>query len=158
MKKGFVFIELIVVLAVVGSLIGLAVTNVTGLRSRASMTGVVETLVSDIKTQQTKAMSDTVEAGVVQPGYGVRFEAGRYVLFRGTAYSANDASNFIITLDPTLSFSVIDLPNSSLVFASRSGEVIGWIPDASSVLLYESDTQEAKTFQFNQYGVISSIQ
>lgn len=158
MKKGFVFIELVVVLAVVGLLIGLAVTNVTGLRSRASLTGVVDTLTSDLKTQQTKAMSDTVEAGIVQPGFGVRFETNQYVLFRGTAYNASDTSNSVIALDQGVTFSVINLPNSSLVFASRSGDVVGWESSASTISVYESDTHETKTFQFNRYGVIATIE
>lgn len=146
-KRGFVFIELIVVLGILSVLISIAVVSISNSRRRATLTASVDTLVSDIKSQQTKAMTGLSDEGV-------RFETTHYVLFDGATYSSSDPSNFTVPLDERANFSVINVPNARIVFASRSGEILEFSPQEHSVTLTQLDSNDTKTIQFNRYGTI----
>lgn len=155
--KGFVLIELIVALALFGALIGVSSINLLGSRNAATLSSTVDGVASDLSSQQTKAMSSAT-AGAGATAYGVRFESGRYVLFHGPSYNSSDPSNSPISLTGGTTFSVINLPNASVIFASQSGEVVGFIPAANSVTVYQAANFTSKTFYVNQYGVVSSVQ
>jgi type II secretory pathway pseudopilin PulG len=156
-SRGFVLIELAVVFGMIAVLVGLTTVNIFGARRKASLTATIDTLVSDITSQQTKAMSSVVSSGVVPFAYGVRFDANQYTLFQGLAYNPSDTANAVIALDPRVTFSAISLPDSSVVFASQSGEIIGFVPASNSITVNQIDSGEIKTIQLNRYGVITSI-
>jgi len=156
-NRGFVLIEVIVVFGMMAVLIGLTTVNIFGIRRTASVTATIDTLVADTRSQQTKAMSAAVQNGVVPPGYGVRFDTTQYTLFKGLVYTPTDTSNAVVPLDPRVTFSTISLPNNSIVFASESGEIVGYATSSSSVSVRQSDSGQVKTIQFNPYGVITSI-
>jgi len=156
-QHGFVLIEIIVVFGLIATLITLTSLNVFGSSRKATLTGTIDTLVSDIKSTQTKAMSATVQGGVVPLGYGIRFGTNQYILFSGLTYNPTDTSNAIVPLDSRVLFSAISLPDNSVVFASQSGDVAGFSPTANSVTLNQIDSGEVKTIQFNRYGTITGI-
>lgn len=156
-KRGFVLIELIVVFGMMAVLIGMTVLNVFGSKQKASLTGVVDTLVADLRNQQTKAMSGVTQSGVGQSGYGIRFAANQYTLFNGTTYTSSDPTNVVITLDPRITFSSIQLPNNNVIFASKSGEFIGYSAASSALTAQQIDTHETQTIHFDHYGIITSI-
>lgn len=154
--KAFVLIELVVVLAMIGGLIGLTVINVFGSRHSASLTAVTDTLISDLTTQQNKAMSSVINGGAVASSFGVHFDANRYVLFEGSVYNPGASSNSQVPLDPRMSFSPILFPEGNVIFASRSGEIIGYVPGSDRVTVTLLDNVNSKTIQLNRYGVIVS--
>jgi type II secretory pathway pseudopilin PulG len=156
-KNAFVLIELIVVFGMLAVLIGFTTFNIFGAQKKANLVGMVDTLVTDLRSQQTKAMTAISTSGVVPLGYGIRFEDARYILFQGLTYTVSDTSNIVIPLDTRATFNSIQLPNSSIVFASQSGEFVGWTSGLHSVSLHHIDSGETKTIQVNQYGVISAI-
>lgn len=156
-KKGFVLIELIVVLAMIGSLIGLTVINVFGARSKADLAAITDTLVSDLSTQQSKAMSAVVNELSVASSFGIHFEQSRYILFRGSAYNQSDTSNSVIPLAQGVEFANILFPSGNVIYASRSGEIVGFTSGADRVTLRLLNNTETKTIQLNRYGVITSI-
>lgn len=156
-RTGFVLIELVVVLGMVALLIGIAANNIFGSRNKALLGGVVDTLTADIRSQQTKAMTGVTQGGVPTPAYGVRFEPTQYILFSGLTYNPADPTNSVIALDSGVTFSTISLPNSSIVFALKSGEFIGFATASSSLSIREENSGEVKTIQFNPYGIITSI-
>lgn len=155
--NGFVLIELIVVFGMMAVLIGMTTLNVMGSKQKASLTGVVDTLVADSRSQQTKAMSGVTQNGVSQSGYGIRFAANKYTLFKGTVYAVGDATNVDVPIDPRITFSSILLPSSSVVFLAKSGEFMGYATASSTLTIKQIDTNETKTIQFNHYGTIASI-
>jgi prepilin-type N-terminal cleavage/methylation domain-containing protein len=155
--KGFVLIELIVVLALFGALLGMTSINLLGAKNTATLSATVDGVVSDLGSQQTKAMTSTT-AGAGAAPYGVRFESNRYILFRGAQYNASDLSNSSVGLDARTTFSVINVPNASVVFASRSGEIIGFNPSQASVTVYQQNSLASKTIHINQYGIVTSVQ
>ena len=102
-------------------------------------------------------MTGTIENGKVQNGYGLRFELTRYILFRGASYNASDTTNAVVPLDSRVTFSTISFPNGSIVFASKSGEIVGYASASSSLTVSQLDSGEVKTLQLNHYGIIASI-
>ena len=156
-KRGFVLIELIVVLALFGALIGLSSINLLGSRNSATISSTVDNVTSDLSSQQTKAMSSTTSAGGATP-YGVRFESTRYILFHGSVYNPSDSTNSVVPLSGGTTFSVINFPNASIIFASQIGEVVGYNPSASTVTVYQPGNFASKTIVVNQYGIVTSVQ
>jgi prepilin-type N-terminal cleavage/methylation domain-containing protein len=149
-RQGFVLIELIVVLALFGALLGMTSINLLGAKNSATISATVDQIVSDLGSQQTKAMTSGP--------YGVRFELNRYIMFRGSVYNSSDTSNSSVLLDARTSFSIINLPSASVVFASQSGEIAGYDPSRASVTVYQQNSMVSKTILINQYGIVTSVQ
>lgn len=156
-KTGFVLIELAVVFGILAVLIGMTTINIFGSRQKASVTATIDTLVADLRSQQTKAMSGTIDSDGILPAYGIHFDTNQYVLFRGASFSAILSSNAVNPLDTRVNFSNIFFPNGNVVFASRSGEFIGFMSGTDSITVNQIDSGESKIIQLNRYGVISSI-
>jgi len=155
--KGFVLIELIVVMAMLAVLTGMITVTTLGSQRRAALTSTVDTLVADLRSQQTKAMTGVTSGGVIPAGYGVLFQSDRYSMFQGASYSASLTTNAPVIIDSRVRFSSIKLPNSSVVFASKSGEIVGYNAQSNSVTVNQLDSTFSKTIYFNHYGVITSI-
>lgn len=156
-KRGFVLIELIVVLALFGALIGMSSINLLGSRNSATLSATVDQVTSDLSSQQTKAMSSTT-AGAAATPYGIKFAPTQYTLFHGSVYNSSDTSNSVVPLSGGTTFSVINLPSASIIFASQSGEILGYNPSQASVTIYQPSNFASKTISINQYGVITSVQ
>jgi type II secretory pathway pseudopilin PulG len=156
-NTGFVLIELAVVFGILAVLIGMSTINIFGSRRKATVTASLDTLVADLRSQQTKAMTGTGDSGGLPPAYGVHFETNQYVLFRGASYSAALSSNAVIPLDSRVNFTNILFSNGNVIFASRSGEYIGYELGHDAVSVRQIDSGDLKTIQINQYGIISSI-
>jgi len=146
-EMGFTLIELIVGMTIVLTIFGLTFINFTPLPSRTSSSASSFTILSDIKAQQTRAMSGDAE-GAVQSDYGIHFENTSYTLFTGPSYVPGASGNFSVEFtDANLSFTGVTFPNSSIVFAKGSGETI-----PGSFEITNSLTGEVKTFNLNKYG------
>jgi type II secretory pathway pseudopilin PulG len=159
MKKrlGFVLIELIVVMDMLGLITGMLTVSLLGSQRRAALTATVDTLVADIRSQQTKAMTGSSTGGVIPAGYGILFQSDKYILFQGASYSGSLTSNAPVVVDSRVTFSSISLPNSSIIFASKSGEMVGYTDQLNSVTVNQVDSNFSKTLHINRYGVITSI-
>ncbi len=157
-QRGFVFMELIIVFAIVAILVGIAVVNILGSKRKASLTGTIDPLVADIRSQQTKAMEGAIVNGAIEPAFGIYFASNQYVLFNGAAYKSSDNTNSVVPLDSRVTFNTISLPGNVIVFASKSGEVVGYATNSSTLSLKEIDSGETQTIKLNHYGVITSVQ
>jgi Tfp pilus assembly protein FimT len=155
--RGFVLIELVVVIGMLALLIGFATTNLLGADRRASLTATIDTLIADLRSQQTKAMTGISVGGVTPLGYGIHFEQNRYTLFQGLTYNASDTLNSVISVDTRVQFSDIALPNASVVFLSKSGEMNGYNSELDNVTVHQLDSNQLETIRLNRYGVITSI-
>jgi len=156
--KGFALIELIVVIGMLAILLGFMTINIFGVQKRTVVTGTVDTLVADFRSQQTKAMTGVTSGGSTTPtSYGIWFASDRYILFQGTSYNPNATTNSVIILDPSVTFGSISLPNSSVIFATTSGEIVGYNAQLNSVTLSQTDVNMSRTIHVNQYGVITAV-
>ena len=154
-QAGFTLPELLIVMGIMAILLGFITPNLLHFRQRSVINTTVDTLVSDLKSQQNKAMVGDTEGSGTISNYGAHFESNRYTLFRGSSYSAGDPSNFDINLDPSLSFSSITVPDSSINFEKGSGGVNGWAGGSDTVTLTDSTNGDQKIIQINRYGAIT---
>lgn len=156
-RKGFTFIELIVVMAVIATLTSFAIVNLSSIQHKAYLSATIDTFLSDYKQQQVKAMTGDTDGTNTTQSYGIYFEQNQYTLFRGTSYSASEPSNFVIALDGSVEFSPINVPQSQLIFAAGSGEVSNYSATEGTVTLHNVVSGEQKTLTVNRYGVITNI-
>jgi len=142
-------------MGIIAILFGFVSINLIRLQRHSSLTTTVDTLVSDLYSQQNKTMTLDTEGRGTNDDYGIYFETSRYTLFHGPSYPPLDASNFIINLDPSLTFSSITFPSSSVIFSKGSGEVSGFIDGSNTITLTDSTNGEQKIIQLNRYGAIT---
>lgn len=154
--RGFTFVETVIVMGIVATLAGIATISVMSSQRRASLVEVTDILVSDIQTQQSKAMTGQAVSGVMPAGYGVYFESSRYTLFAGSSYNANDPANVIIPVLPPVTISDVDFGADTVIFLARSGEVAGYASGQDAVVL-DNNNGQINTIQLNRYGVVRSM-
>ena len=155
--RGLSFIELIVVIAILATLMSIAVVSLNGIQRRANIDATLLTIITDLKQQQQKAMSGDTEGRSTHDMYGAYFQTNSYTLFHGSKYSAADTANFVIPIDSSLQFTSITLPQSQIIYASGSGEIVGYVAGSNTFTLKNTVTNEQKTVTLNQYGVITAI-
>jgi len=98
-KRGFTLIEVMLVMAIFSLLMGFVTINLLRPQNKASVDSLSTQLIADIKQQQLKAMVGDSEGQATSQQFGVYFESDGYTLFRGSSYSASEASNFEVTLE-----------------------------------------------------------
>lgn len=155
MKKnhGFTVVELIVVIALFLIIFSFSWINFGPLFSRSSTDIDSQTLLADIRSQQTQSMSGDSSGGSSQSAYGIYFESDGYTLFKGDGYFSNDPSNFKVSFtSDNLEFSDILFPNQTVVFEKGSGEVVGFVTGSSSVSIHDKLTNTSKVIRINKYG------
>lgn len=154
MKKGFTVIELMVSIGILTILFAFTTINITRLPSNAAQGASYDRIISDIRSQQTKAMTsyDPALAPVGGKSYGVHFESSTYTIFTGTTYSPSDTSNFIVELDPNVTITNVSFPNSQIVFTPGSGDVSGYVSGSDSISITNSTNGQEKTLKINKYG------
>ena len=145
-KRAFSIIEMLTVMGIIVILFSLTVPQLFRLRDRNNLQTATTKLISLIRQQQLNAMNSP-------SFYGIYFNQSGYTQFTGSTYIGTEAANIISTLDYPLSFSLIDIPNSTLVFASGSGEVVGYDPSHNSIELEQTIYHEKHTILFNSLGV-----
>ena len=97
------FTELSIVLSLIAVLFGFVTINLNRSQQNASITAIEQTLLSDLKQQQLKAMIGDTEGRASSDQYGVHFDSNQYVLFHGV-YSVGDSTNFVISLAQNFQF------------------------------------------------------
>lgn len=153
-RSGVTLIEVLIVFGLFMILLGIGTINTGKATQSASLESTRDELVAEVAGQQQQAMTGYDGSATAARAYGVRFEPDRYIEFPGSTYVANDPGNRIVVLAPTLSFSSIDLPNQALVFASQSGELVGYDAAHNSVRLTDSVTGKYIDMKWNILGVM----
>jgi len=103
-KKGITFIELLVVLAVIGVMAAIIIPQFSKMRENQ----VLKSGVQDILSSLDKARSQTL-ASLNSSEYGVRFQTDKIIIFKGTSFPANDPSNESINITSPASISNVTL-------------------------------------------------
>ena len=130
--------ELIVVMAISGTLWGISTVALIKPQQKANVDNVVNTLIADIRSQQIKAMT-----GVDNSDYTIHLEEDRYVL-----------DGFTVNLDDNVKISNITLSAGDVVFQKGSGEVT-FSPAQNSFSVSDVNSSEIVQITINKYGVAS---
>lgn len=153
-KAGFTLIELVVVIGILLTLFSITLISLTTGQRNVSIQSDRNKLISDIKIQQTKAMRGT---GGGSNAFGIYFQPSQYTLFVGDSYSQSDPDNFVVSLIQGVIFSGITFPGATIIFATRSGEIDGFLLGNNTVTIEDSEGVETSTVTLNKYGVVSNV-
>lgn len=156
-NKGFTLIELLVVITIASILMGVVGFNFIRLQNTTSRRTIVNTLVSDLKLQQVKAMSGSTEGRTESDNYGAYFLADQYVLFHGDSYDENDTSNFPIELPENIEIASTTLPGNTIIFTKLSGEFMNFTNGSNTITVREINNNTEQTLTINRYGVITAV-
>lgn len=156
-QKGFTLVELGLVMTIAAILLGFSAFNMANVRKITSVNSAIEVLVTDMKNQQTKAMSGFSSTGV-NSSHGIYFLTDRYVLFKGSFYLSTESSNFTIKLGTDIEFADNFLQNNSIVFLPQSGEIKDFIENGNKISIQNTGGQNKKTITVNQYGVVTAVE
>ncbi len=156
MQKGFTLIEVLVVLSVLITLIGLTTISLLNANRQTSLSTSIDSFVTDLKQQQLKAMVGDTEGRTQADSYGVYFGTDSYTLFHG-AYSSSDPTNFTVALGGNIQFSAVLFPSSQIIFLKGSGEVSNYASSSSTLVIRDIVNNRQKTITVNRYGVVTDI-
>lgn len=155
-QRGFTFPEVIVILGIVAVLFGIVTVSLLRIQRSPQVLTTATILMTDIKSQQLKAMMGDTEGSGMRDFYGVAVEPSRYVLFAGNTYIPGNPTNAPVEFGPSLLASTT-IPGGTLLFAKGSGEIIGHIDGADTVTLTNIDSDQAVTLRVNSYGVVTEL-
>lgn len=150
-QKGTSVLELVTVIGIFSMLFGFVAINIFNSETKATIQSSLTTLVTDIKQQQIKAMSQ--ETG----DHGVYFSESSYTLFSGSTYYATNSANFIVQLGNNIIFSSVLIPSRTLVFAKRTGEIANYNTNMDTIIMKNTQSNEIKTIKINKLGVITDV-
>ncbi len=156
-NQGFTFVELAIAMGISAILLTIATISLSKVQRSASVNGTVQTMLSDIASQQLKAMVGATEGRASSDSYGLYFQNSQYTMFHGTVYNSADSTNIVVKVDPPITLSST-LPNGLLIFSRSSGDAMSWVLGQNTIVVTNTAGTEKKTMSINRYGVITSIQ
>lgn len=160
-RCGFTFIELLVVVAMLGIFSTIAYVSMVKVQSSAEMSTSLDRLVLTIHSQRMAVMLG--EGGLTDSGTprGVYFEegTGAFTTFVCTdvatcEYIPLQSTNTTEHLENSLIFSEVDLPNNQIIFTPLSGEVVGYSEDAHSISIRNTVNGTQTTLTVSRIGTV----
>lgn len=118
-KKGFTLLEVILVILLIGSSMGLSAIYSQTSQVRADLNTQANLFTSHARLAHTSALS-----GLNNSDHGIHLETNSYTVFAGSSYNGSDPANYIVTLPPTVTITNISLNGSGtdLIFTQPYGE------------------------------------
>jgi len=150
-NKGFSLIEIVIALAILILIIGLAFASYRYFEKKTELETSTQKIVSILKTAQTKTLASEDDSS-----YGVHFEENRYILFKGETYQIETEENKVNQLPSRLEVSDIDLNNESIdvIFQKISGQTEQY----GTIILSSIDQPEnSKTINIQPSGQIELL-
>jgi prepilin-type N-terminal cleavage/methylation domain-containing protein len=128
MEKGFTLTELVVTIGLLLILFTFSSLNLLGTIRRPTEAGIYDVLISDVRSQQIKAMTGKGD------GYGISFASNSYTL---------TPDDFTVDLPDGYTFTT----TPQVVFEEGTGETT-----QVSILLQETRSGETREIRINKYG------
>jgi prepilin-type N-terminal cleavage/methylation domain-containing protein len=160
-QRAFTFIELLVVVAIIGIMSTVGYVSMSRLQMTADTRTSIDKLVASVKTQRMYAMLGNSTTRTKAMPQGIYFQQGSstYVLFscdelQSCSYLPYKNTNINDTLEKTLIFSNISLPGNQIIFAPFSGEVANFQTDANSVMIDNVYDHTVTTIRVTQVGTL----
>jgi len=143
--KGFTLVELLVSIGILAVIFAIVSLNISPVPSNSLLSASIDLLTSDIRAQQTLAMTNN-------SSYGVRLESDSYTLFKGSSYVQGSAGNFVVNLDSGIVITNITFPNSVIVFSPGNGDVSGYTGSQDGFTISSTTTNKSSVIKINKYG------
>jgi prepilin-type N-terminal cleavage/methylation domain-containing protein len=143
--KGFTFIEVLIVIALLGLLVGLSIPFYQSFQVSNQLDTTAFEIVQTLRLAQAKAM-----AGENEENFGVHFESQKFVLFEGDVYQNADPANEVTEIPKTLS--VATSFGQNIIFSRIKGET-----SPGGTVTVRSDINESKAIQINVKGNINQF-
>lgn len=156
-RSGFSLIEIIIVTGSLALLFSLISVNLLSASQQATLSTITDTLISDLRTQQLKAMVGDTEGRVASDRYGIHFDEDSYTLFHGSFYNSADPTNFTIEMPEIMIITSVSLLNDEVIFERGSGEIVGFIGGQDSVSVRNTETNEEQVVRLNRMGTLVSL-
>jgi prepilin-type N-terminal cleavage/methylation domain-containing protein len=137
-RGGFTVIELMVSIGIMAVLFALATVNITRLPSSTAQATNIDTLLTDLRSEQTRAMT-----GFSADSFGVAFGTTSYTLL---------SDNFVVDLDPNLEFIDNNYFGGQVTFAAGSGDILNYSQGSDNVSVKNNMTGEVKVIRLDKYG------
>ncbi len=156
-QSGVTFIELVVVIFIIMTLAWLTSVNLIGAQRKPPLTGSVDQIVTDLRNQQTKAMTGDTGGSTTNSEYGIHFGQTQYILFRGTVFNPSDSLNLAINLPQDFKTTGTTFSGGNVIFAKGSGEIVNFVSGQNSVTVLNTQNNELKTIYLNRYGTVYEV-
>jgi len=122
-NSGFTFVEVVLVIAIFGILLGLSAMYYNSTQVRTDIHTQAANIVHYLRLSQSNAAS-----GLNNQDHGIHFESGSYTTFKGSSYVQNDPNNFVMDLPTTMILNNINLNGggSNIIFIKSTGETANY--------------------------------
>jgi len=164
-QQAFTFIELLVVVAIIGIMSTVGYVSMSKLQKTADTQTSMDRLVASIKTQRMYAMLGNSTTRTKAMPQGIYFQQGSstFVLFncdelQGCSYMPYKNSNTTDTLENTLIFSNVNLPGNQIIFAPYSGEVSNFQTNTNSIMIDNINDHTVTNIHITQVGTVEITQ
>lgn len=147
--RGYTLVELILVMSIFVTLIGLVTINLTSAKQNTVLNTTLSVFISDVKQQQLKAMIGDTEGRGSSSNYGVHLNTNNYVLFYGASYDPLEATNVTIEFGDNIQ---PESPGGDIIFTKVTGETT-----AVTITLQDTVTNEERDIVINRYGVVTAV-
>lgn len=149
---GFTFVEVVIVMGIMVVLLMIGSVNFLPIKQTASLSTTAQSLITDIKEQQLKAMGGESAQGIY-----FDIDQKKYVVFGGLTYDPANVSNFDIKFGDQIIVSEIDFSGRQLLFSAASGELNNF-STGYKIVLQNTVTSEQRSIYFNKYGTIINLE
>lgn len=149
---GFTIIEVLVTISIALVLFGLISINLGKSSSAVSVSGVVNTLLADIKHQQLLAMGGDQGSTSSQQSQGIYLQADSYTLFAGNSYSGGDSNNFTVDLPSSVTLTT-SFAGNTVLFTKGAGEVNSFVGGNNTITI--SDPSTSQTITIGRLGALT---
>ncbi|XOU94293.1 MAG: prepilin-type N-terminal cleavage/methylation domain-containing protein [Candidatus Kerfeldbacteria bacterium] len=139
--KGFTLIEVLLILAILGLIGGLAIPFYQSFQVTSELENTTKEITQTIRRAQITAMSSE---GLSD--HGIHFAGQQYILFRGAIYNPADIYNESFDLSPSLSVSTGG--NDDIIFSSVSG-----LPNVEATITINTNNGRSNSITINGLGV-----
>lgn len=156
-QRGLTLIELMLVIGILSLLFGIGIVSLSNIQIVATSSSATTVLISDLKTQQIKAMVGDTEGRGEPDNYGIKVLSDQYIMFHGIEYNPADTANFSVPIPESYSLTST-FQNDAVLFASDSGEVVNFIDGSNSITITNIPSGSTETITLNKYGTVTNFE
>lgn len=155
-QLGVTLMELIVVIGILMLLLSISFVGISNLRASTTNSNFGAVIISDLKSQQIKAVAGDTEGRSTSDNYGIKILSDKYVLFHGNSYNASEPTN--VEIPASSGFTLTSsFANNTILFERGSGEIRMFVNGQNTITITNAQTGQVRVIQLNKYGSVISF-